>query len=843
MKGEAQPLIKYFDGSDKRFIIPLYQRNYDWTIDNCTQLFEDLMKLHRNPDRKSHFFGSIVSYIESGSEIRHIIDGQQRITTVSLILIALVNACKDGKIEAEDPKITEKIYKRYIVDEYQEDERKVKLKPIKKDMESFDALIYNGKDKYVQSSNVTKNYNFFYDSIVHNGLTVDEYFDCLKKLEIINIKLDDSDDPQLIFESLNSTGLDLKEADKIRNFLLMSLAPEEQDLLYTKYWNPIEEKTHYEPTMFVRDYLTMKRGKIGKIDKIYFIFKQYAEDQKLKRQDLLADMFHYAEIYHKITDAAFGINAIDEKLNQMKPLDIAVSYPFLLPFFEYAEDNLDIKEQYAVLDLMENYYARRIICNIPSNALNKVFATLHKEVRNQIEKFVAAAPEGTAAPSYISVMTYLLLNKTGASELPNDKDVTDDFATRQVYKMPSNMRAFLLERLENRNSKEKHDVIKELESKKISIEHIMPQTLSDEWKLALGKGYEDIHKLYLHTMANLTLTGYNSTYSNNKFTDKRDIPQGFKDSAFRLNNYVKTCSKWTKKELDKRQQELLKVFLSLWPMPANAFEPIKREAESASMDDEDFEFTGRKLQAYIFHNVRYSTLKWKDMLVQVCAQVYLENRAMVDWICANDKFSMHLEDSQERTAFVDGHYVWTSNSTSTKLGILRGLFDECGIDQSELVFEFLPISQPDDDDMEGDDDATNGTNQLKKAFWQGFIENIRNREDYNANFKFHERVPDYSYDLTIGESTCSMYLAANRTALIVGVYFPRKMDFYAFSECQDEFDAEFSDKPDWKSYNKAATIKFQRPFVLKNAEAYPDGYNWLIKKAIEMKIAIKKYMK
>ena len=203
MKGDAQPLIKYFDGSDKRFIIPLYQRNYDWTMDNCSQLFDDLMKLHRSPERKSHFFGSIVSYIESGSEVRYIIDGQQRITTVSLILITLVNAYKDGRIKTEDPRMPEKIFKRYIVDEYQEDERKVKLKPIKKDMDSFDALIFSDQDKYVKSSNVTKNYNFFYDKITQFGLTVDEYFRCLSKLEIINIRLDDEDDPQLIFESLN----------------------------------------------------------------------------------------------------------------------------------------------------------------------------------------------------------------------------------------------------------------------------------------------------------------------------------------------------------------------------------------------------------------------------------------------------------------------------------------------------------------------------------------------------------------------------------------------------------------------------------------------------------------
>lgn len=842
MKGDAQPLIKYFDGSDKRFIIPLYQRNYDWTIDNCSQLFDDIMKLHRDPLRKSHFFGSIVSYIESGSEIRYIIDGQQRITTVSLILIALVNAYKDGKIKAEDPKMPEKIFKRYIVDEYQEDERKVKLKPIKNDMESFDALIYKEKDKYIQTSNVTKNYNFFYDKVILYGLSIDEYFKCISKLEIINIRLDDSDDPQLIFESLNSTGLDLKEADKIRNYLLMSLAPQEQNDLYTKYWNPIEEATHYEPTPFVRDYLTMKRGQIGRIDKIYFIFKDYAERQGTSRQDLLAEMHRYALTYQKIADASFGIEKIDAKLRQMRPLEPSVAYPFLLPFFDYAEGNLTDDEKFAVLDLIENYYSRRIICNLPSNALNKVFATLHREVINMIEKYMKAAPSGTPAPSYISVVTYQMLRKTGSSALPDDNDVADDFATRQVYKMPSNMRAFLLERMENRNSKETHDVINELGSKKISIEHIMPQTLSEDWKHSLGDDYDEIHKQYLHTMANLTLTGYNSTYSNAKFTDKRDMPQGFKDSAFRLNIFVKSCDKWTKEELDSRRKELIEVFFNIWPMPTTEFEPIKKEAESAGMDDADFEFTGRKIQAFIYHGVRYPIPTWKDMLVQVCGLVYLENRPTVEWVCANNKFCMHNESASDRTEFAPGHYVWSSNSTETKLGILRPLFDECGIDQSELVFEFLPdYAQDDEQSEEGTTSET--TQNLKAQFWAGFLNRMRESDTYQKDFSNHESIPHYAWDLSIGKKQCSIFLVANRTMLRAGLYFNKKEDMSSLWLIQNEINESLSIKPSWGCFDKASNIVMERPFALMDKSSYVDAYEWLLARAIELKKLAWQYVK
>lgn len=693
MKGDAQPLIKFFDGSDKRFIIPLYQRNYDWKEENCEQLFEDLVKLHKS-NRKSHFFGSIVSSIQSGSEDRFIIDGQQRITTVSLLLIAMVNAQKEGLIKVTDTKLKEKIFKRYLVDEYQEDERKVKLKPIKKDMQAFDALLYNPKDQYIKESNVTRNYVFLFDKVIDSGLSMDELFEAIKRLEVINIRLDEDDDPQLIFESLNSTGLDLSEADKIRNYLLMSLAPMEQDDLYNRFWNPIEEFTKYDPSSFVRDYLTMKQGKIGRIDKIYFIFKEYAEEENINRADLLEDMYHYAKIYSQVDNAQVGIENLNQKLTQLRTLDSTIAYPFFIAFFDYAaKHTLSEKEIYKVLDVIESYWARRIICNLPSNALNKIFATLHRDVLNHMNK----AGDGNV-PSYSDVLIYILLKKGRSSVFPSDEEVKGDFITRQIYKIPANARMFILERMENRDNNERHDVVKELTEKNITIEHIMPQTLSDKWKKALGEDWKRIHQQYLHTMANLTLTGYNSQYSNLTFCEKRDMEKGFKDSAFRLNNYVKTCDQWTEKELKHRQQDLFEVFMKLWPMPSTSFEPVKREVETASLDDEDFEFTGKKLQAYFLHEVRYTVNTWKEMLIQVCNHILLEKRSTIEWLCANEKSGFSTIPESWRRELAPNMYVWTDNSTATKINILHGLFEECNIPASELAFEFR--SDIDDADEE-----------------------------------------------------------------------------------------------------------------------------------------------
>lgn len=693
MKGDAQPLIKFFDGSDKRFIIPLYQRNYDWKEENCEQLFLDLIKLH-DSKRKSHFFGSIVSSIQAGTEDRYIIDGQQRITTVSLLLIAIVNAQREGLIEAADAKLVEKIFKRYLVDEYQEDERKVKLKPIKKDMQAFDALLYKPKEQYIRESNVTRNYDFFFDKVIRSGMTADELFDTIKKLEVINIRLDEDDDPQLIFESLNSTGLDLSEADKIRNYLLMSLAPAEQDELYNRFWNPIEEYTRYNPSSFVRDYLTMKQGKIGRIDKIYFIFKEYAEGFSTDRAELLADMHRYARIYNQIDNANVGSDRLNRKLKQLRTLDSAIANPFFMAFFDHAAAT-EMKEDeiYNVIDVIEAYWARRIICNLPSNVLNKVFATLHRDVLNNLDK-AGNAP----IASYTDILTYVLLKKGRSSVFPTDDEVRSDFATRQIYKMPANTRMFILERMENRDNNERHDVVKELTEKNITIEHIMPQTLSDKWKAALGDEWERIHQQYLHTMANLTLTGYNSQYSNLSFLEKRNMEKGFKDSAFRLNNYVKTCGQWTETELKQRQQDLLGVFLRLWPMPSTNFEPARREQETASLDDDDFEFTGKKLQAYILNGVRYTVNTWKEMLFGVCGHVLLEKRSTMEWMCANEKYGFSCTPESWRKKLAPDMYVWTDNNTMSKINILHGLFAECNIPASELVFEFRPDTEGDDEE-------------------------------------------------------------------------------------------------------------------------------------------------
>lgn len=308
MFGQAKLLVKYMDGSDTRFIIPVYQRNYDWKLENCKQLYDDLVKVIKN-NRERHFFGSIVSVVntQGASSELLIIDGQQRITTISLLMLAMVNLIKEGKITPDDAILSNRIEDSYLIDKYQPEEKKVKLKPIKDDQDAF-LKLFDDAYEYNKFSNVTRNYQYFYDRIQKQEISIDELFTAIKALEIIDISLDPAkDDAQLIFESLNSTGLDLSEGDKIRNFVLMGLENNLQEKYYYNYWNKIEKETNYEVSDFIRHYLTIKTGKIPNKNAVYSFFKFYVEDKKIDVLNLLENLVKHARYYNQINHCTTGI--------------------------------------------------------------------------------------------------------------------------------------------------------------------------------------------------------------------------------------------------------------------------------------------------------------------------------------------------------------------------------------------------------------------------------------------------------------------------------------------------------------------------------------------------------
>lgn len=701
MKGYAKPLHEFIEGHKIQFVIPVYQRNYDWLIDNCDQLFSDLVKLSRS-NRCSHFFGSIVTSSADSSYNRLVIDGQQRLTTISLLLLAGIKAVKDGAIEISEESKIDEAYEVFLKAKFCNSERKIKLVPIENDRIAYDK-IFNEEDSFDEDSKVTRNYRHFYDLLTRKpqALSFDQLLDAIERLQIISIELDSDDDAQLIFESLNSTGLALTEADKIRNYLLMSLTPEEQHMCFKNYWQKIEQATENQPTKFLRDYLTIQQQLQRPVrqSNIYYEWKKYMDGHGRKEE--LVKMLDYAHYYQQVTEAKLSTAKLSEKMRHICNIETDVTNVFFIQFLKYASaNNLSEDEIFKVIDLVENYLARRIVCNMPGNALTQVFCALHKDVLKSIEEYSSANVE--LGNSYSDILTYHIMRRDGNYQLPRDMQFVESIKTRDTYHMLKPFQIFLFERLENSVHGEYNDVATDMKKKDATIEHIMPQTLNGDWKAMLGDNYEEIQDKYLHTFANLTLTGINSELSNKPFEIKRDgkkigneIYPGYKNSKYRLTKNVTLCDKWTEIELQNRCNEIVATFLRLYPLPQTTFKPLPKPVDEASLDEETFSPTNRILKGFRLFGNEYNETTWKGMLLQVVKLVMERYTDIVDTLYDAEGFfwSAKQADTRYCTMIAPQKYLWTSMDNRSKLRCLRFLFEKCDIAESELVLLLEPVKE------------------------------------------------------------------------------------------------------------------------------------------------------
>ena len=701
MKGYAKPLHEFIEGHKIQFVIPVYQRNYDWLIDNCDQLFSDLVKLSRS-NRCSHFFGSIVTSSADSSYNRLVIDGQQRLTTISLLLLAGIKAVKAGAIEISEESKIEEAYEVFLKAKFCNSERKIKLVPIENDRIAYDK-IFNEEDSFDEDSKVTRNYRHFYDLLTRKpqALSFDQLLDAIERLQIISIELDSDDDAQLIFESLNSTGLALTEADKIRNYLLMSLTPEEQHMCFKNYWQKIEQATENQPTKFLRDYLTIQQQLQRPVrqSNIYYEWKKYMDGHERKEE--LVKMLDYAHYYQQVTEAKLSTAKLSEKMRHICNIETDVTNVFFIQFLKYASaNNLSEDEIFKVIDLVENYLARRIVCNMPGNALTQVFCALHKDVLKSIEEYSSANVE--LGNSYSDILTYHIMRRDGNYQLPRDMQFVESIKTRDAYHMLKPFQIFLFERLENSVHGEYNDVATDMKKKDATIEHIMPQTLNGDWKAMLGDNFEEIQDKYLHTFANLTLTGINSELSNKPFEIKRDgkkfgneIYPGYKNSKYRLTKNVTLCDKWTEIELQNRCNEIVATFLRLYPLPQTTFKPLPKPVDEASLDEETFSPTNRILKGFRLFGNEYNETTWKGMLLQVVKLVMERYTDIVDKLYDAEGYfwSAKQADTRYCTMIAPQKYLWTSMDNRSKLRCLRFLFEKCDIAESELVLLLEPVKE------------------------------------------------------------------------------------------------------------------------------------------------------
>ena len=725
MNGNAQKLIKYLDGASKRFIIPVYQRNYDWKMEHCKQLYDDLVKIIRQ-NRKSHFFGSIVSVqSESGTmEEFLIIDGQQRLTTISLLLLAIYHLLSSGKMVSRDHQLTDKILKKYLIDEYEPEEKRIKLKPIKNDQKAF-GILFDQDEEYIPDSNLTINYRYFYDRIQHGELDIDELFDAICKLEIINISLNHEDNPQLIFESLNSTGLDLSEGDKIRNYILMGLPNDQQTKFYEKYWNRIESYTDYDVSSFVRDYLSIKQQSTPNMNSVYPTFKKYVEDAEVADiEPLLKDLLEYAKRYAFLIKGGHSDERLNSCIYRLNRLSTSVTRPFLLEVIRLSESGaLTADELIEVFHFTESYLFRRAICDLPTNALNKIFLLLHRE----IIRF-----DGDES-HYVEKFKYALLSKRERTRFPSDEEFAECMSTRNIYGMNPKNKLYLFERLENSETSETKDVWGHLDRGEYSIEHIMPQHLTAAWIVSLGDNYEAIHTNWLHRLANLTLTAYNSRYSNSPFAEKRDMPHGFKDSGLRINQWVGRKEQWGLPELEERDQLLKNAVIGIWPYPTSNYHPQKKQMDAIALD-EDVILTGRVLSKYSFKGAEQPVASWADMYQQVITMLHSENKAVLTKLAVSQDpaVDLSLHFSMSPTSFdscrqIDTDlYVWTGTDTQYKINNLRKIFAIFDVPESELVFYLK--------DEDNSETVAGNRYEIRKKYWEYTLPQLKNAFSENGLF-------------------------------------------------------------------------------------------------------------
>ena len=634
MQVQQLPIYQFLEGTGKSFAIPVYQRDYAWTRINCQKLWDDLVDLNNNT-RSDHFLGTLVT-IGSGFEEYTIIDGQQRLTTVSIMLIALHKFLKTKEIKNNEENILIEQLLDFLVNKYSpEKDKRIRLKPNKQDKEHFENLFEN-PNSLNANSNIVTNYNFFFDKISSEVLTPQQLFEAFRRLKIVLIDLvRGQDDPQLIFESLNSTGVDLTAGDLIRNYILMDLEPLEQEQMYKKYWVEIEKLTG-DIAEFVRNYLIFKLRIWVKKDDVYSVFKKLSTDNFYKNKEgILKDLLYFAGIYSWLTQIQNHPNsAINKELLKINKIEFTVCYPYLLDVFnELDSKNITDEIVKDILLIIESYAFRKILVDNTTQGLNKLFISLARDIKK----------EESWKEQYINILSYILLEKRVSQRFPNNEEFESALINKEIYRLQSKNRNFLLESLENFNS------AYPISLDELTVEHIMPQTLTKDWKNKLGENWQEIHNKYLHTLGNLSLTAKNTELTNSSFEDKQQID--FQVSRLKLNYKLEGLTTWNEEKILERAKDLVKNAKDIWPYPKTTYSKPIPEEQLFDLTSEDSFSRSKPSHLYFEEDEKGIELKtWRDLLTKTCNFLYeysptqfteIQNSSEFKWYFNKDKPLRH----------------------------------------------------------------------------------------------------------------------------------------------------------------------------------------------------------
>ncbi|WQZ63627.1 DUF262 and DUF1524 domain-containing protein [Helicobacter pylori] len=586
MKAREATLLEFFEQNQtNQFVIPIYQRVYSWGKEHCEQLWDDIIKTGGNDQIEGHFIGSIVFvhdgiYTTNYNELL-IIDGQQRLTTITLLLIALRDHLNDED-EFLEKFSCQKIQNRYLINSDEKGDKKFRLILSEPDRDTLLSLIDENRRKPSEPSvKIVENFELFEKWIRKNTDKLETIFKGLDKLMVVEISLErGKDNPQLIFESMNSTGKDLTQTDLIRNYILMGLEPEKQKIFYNKYWRAMEEDFKQNETLFnqfVKHYLTIKIGKTPNEKRIYEAFKDYRQKKGIEIEDLLKDLQKYCGFFCQIVFKKEADKDLNKALSFLVDLEMDVIYPLLLELYSDYKDGVLSKQDFIpIIALTESYLCRRAVYRPGSGGLNKVFASFTKKInKDQYRESIKAH--------------FLSLEKT-TGKFPKDSEFKDSFITIDFYHFKKNK--YFLERLENFDTKEPVD------TQECTIEHIMPQTLTEEWERDLGGNFQAIHEKYLNTIGNLTLTGYNQEYSNNSFQEKRDMEKGFKQSPLRLNQSLRDLEVFGEEQIKKRANDLADWALKIWTYPKLDAETLEKYKQKGKREKKVYDLSSYKFGSH-----------------------------------------------------------------------------------------------------------------------------------------------------------------------------------------------------------------------------------------------------
>ena len=609
MKANPIQLFKFLQKQDTQFVIPIYQRNYDWTEEQCQQLLDDIIEIGKRPKEEAavHFIGSIVyicndEYSTEEVEQFVIIDGQQRITTITLMLIALYHLAEKEK----DDNLAGIIYDYYLINRKATDDSfKIKLKATDNNERDVRLLLENRPIPNSEYSNIKNNYNFFMKNITKENRDI--IYEGFRRLLFVEIRLErGKDNAQKIFESLNSTGLDLSQADLIRNYILMGLEPSEQTRLFNRYWAEIESNTKLDGTSyvsdFIRDYLTMKFGDIPNKNRVYYTFKRkFRIEENLNLDKILGEILNYSDIYKMLINPQ-TIDDIDirREISYLKYIEVNVSYPFLLQVMDdYLHGFIGKNVLLNILKFIQSYVCRRFILDLPTNALNKIFMTLYKQINKD---------------DYENSLYYHILTRSGKVRIPSDAEILNYLRDKDLYNARSKIRLYILERMENFETKEFVSII---DNSDITIEHIFPQRPEPEWEKELGDTeYKLFQEKYLHTIGNLTLSGNNGALGNKTFSEKKYMnkdggEQGYVFSRLWLNRSLRDFREWNISNYNSRTQLLENRFLSIWPLPT--IDEIKEIPEFNICEMDLSIVTGKEIEYAIFFGEKLPGDKYKGI--------------------------------------------------------------------------------------------------------------------------------------------------------------------------------------------------------------------------------------